>query len=213
MDILELKHRWFTLSESIMGDKTEEIFESLTAKYSETCRHYHTLSHIENCLFEFDKVKDQLSSPVTLELALWFHDVIYDPKKQNNEAMSAKFAKNVLTQATITTQEADSVLGLINATKHPHVARSESENYMMDIDLSILGAEPSSYDIYSSQIRLEYSHVPNLIYRWKRIKVLRSFQALDAIFRTTYFFNLYERSARDNMNREIQQLSNIGPIK
>ena len=78
---------------------------------------------------------------------------------------------------------------------------------MLDIDLSILGARDSVYDIYEKNIRFEYKRVPVFIYRKKRREILKQFLKNERVFTTNYFHTRYEAQARENLRRAIAQLS------
>jgi len=80
---VELWHRLGAVGEA------EFYYELLAGRYKEAGRAYHTLEHIEHCLNEFDEVRNLANDPNAVELALWYHDVIYDTKRQDNEELSA----------------------------------------------------------------------------------------------------------------------------
>jgi len=65
-------------------------YQRLTQAYAESQRHYHNQQHIAECLAEFDAARHLAQQPVALELALWFHDAVYDPKAGDNEEQSAR---------------------------------------------------------------------------------------------------------------------------
>jgi predicted metal-dependent HD superfamily phosphohydrolase len=77
---------------------------------------------------------------------------------------------------------------------------------VVDIDLSILGAPPETFDAYQEAIREEYSWVPGFLYRRKRKKILRSFLTRDRIFTTDFFFGRYEERARQNLEGAVKTL-------
>ena len=77
---------------------------------------------------------------------------------------------------------------------------------LVDIDLSILGANPDRFDEYEYQIRQEYAWVPDGLFRTKRKALLQGFLARTRIFNTTYFVERYEKQARLNLKRSLDQL-------
>jgi predicted metal-dependent HD superfamily phosphohydrolase len=95
------------------------------------------------------------------------------------------------------------------ATKHPFIPTNDEERYIIDIDLAVLGAPPTQYQQYSEQIRKEYSHVPALLYKRGRVKVLTSFINQTALFNTKYFGGRYEARVRDNIKMEIGHLRHL----
>ncbi len=61
----------------ILDQGALEIWNRIREKYSEPHRFYHTLTHIDSMLNHLDRIKPD---GVELALAVWFHDVIYDPR-------------------------------------------------------------------------------------------------------------------------------------
>ena len=66
-----------------------EWYERLRNAYTEPQRYYHTQQHIAECLREFDQARHFARQPAAAELALWFHDAVYDPSRGDNEEQSA----------------------------------------------------------------------------------------------------------------------------
>ena len=77
--------------------------------YSEPHRCYHNLAHIEDCLGEFDRAKQLATDPAAVELAIWFHDAVYDPRAADNEERSAELAKDWLSDLHASDALTDSV--------------------------------------------------------------------------------------------------------
>jgi len=94
-------------------------------------------------------------------LAIWFHDIVYDPRAKDNEERSADEAA-VFLQGT---EFVDSVRILILATEHNEESGSRDARLLCDIDLSILGSERELYQTYSKAIREEYAWVSDEEYR------------------------------------------------
>ncbi len=67
--------------------------ERLITAYSAPDRHYHNLDHISECLGELDAARHLAADPVAVELALWFHDAVYDSRATANEERSADLAR------------------------------------------------------------------------------------------------------------------------
>ena len=207
MDIKPLENRWIRLFD--LGKQNEfvkQAFNHLVDRYAEKHRYYHTLEHIDACLKHLDQHADIIPGLVNVEIAIWFHDVIYDPKRNDNEAMSAEYAKVFLQSVGLRFLEIEKIEQLILLTKHPAYPKLEDEKYLLDIDLSILGANKALYDSYEQGIRKEYAYVPNLLYKKGRKKVLNSFAKLERIFYTDYFYQKYESQARQNIARALLDL-------
>src|SRR6266571_2975962 len=70
----------------------EALNLDLVARYSEPHRHYHTVQHLNECLERLQELMPFVPHPAEIEIALWFHDAIYDTRKTDNEARSAHWA-------------------------------------------------------------------------------------------------------------------------
>ena len=175
--------------ERLLQPRDHDLFAQLSAAYAEPHRAYHTAQHIDECLHHLDASGEAAPE---IELALWFHDAIYDPKAHDNEARSAEWAAREVGELAGTVER------LILVTKH-HLPAAEDEKLLTDIDLSILGAPPERFAEYERQIRIEYAWVPEDIYERERAKVLQRFRERKHIYSTTYFRDLLEAQARRNL--------------
>jgi Uncharacterized protein conserved in bacteria len=177
------------------------LFAQLMAAYAEPQRHYHTLQHLGECLLAFDRAHALAAHTHEVELALWFHDAIYDIKAHDNEQRSADWARDALRDAGVAAEAAQRVHALVMATRHTAVPSGHDERLLVDIDLSILGAERTRFDEYEQQIRKEYAYVPGFLFRRKRREILKGFLDRPAIYSTPYFHDALEARARDNLLR------------
>jgi predicted metal-dependent HD superfamily phosphohydrolase len=177
--------------------------EDLVAAYTAPSRRYHNLTHIEDCLDALTRV-DGLSAAEReiLSEAIWWHDVVYDATRSDNEELSAQLAEQHVREDL--RQE---VGRLIRLTKTHDVQPDDRLGaILISIDLSILGAEPARYDAYAAAIRQEFIHVPEGDYRAGRARVLGQFAARPVIFPDTAFAARYDRQARENLARELASL-------
>ena len=188
----------------LRGGYSQTWFTDLHNRYSEPHRHYHNIQHIEECLAEFEQVSSRAEHPIALELAIWFHDAIYDPSRSDNEEQSAILALKCLEQSA--SGQKQLVSDLILATK-THVAKNIPDvPLLLDIDLSILGKPTARFAEYETGIRAEYSFVPLALYAEKRAAIIRNFLSRPRIFTTTAFFNRFEAQARRNLTNSIAAL-------
>jgi predicted metal-dependent HD superfamily phosphohydrolase len=186
--------------------KVSSWYEQLMSLYSQPHRHYHNREHIVECLKEFDAARQLAYQPRAVELAIWFHDVIYDPHASDNEEQSAELAKRCIADLRGAEDLGESVAQLILATKqHDHSLHTDAP-LLVDIDLSILGQPADRFWEYEEQIRKEYHWVPKFLFAPKRAKVLKRFLAREKIYNTQHFFRKYEAQARKNLTDSIQKL-------
>jgi predicted metal-dependent HD superfamily phosphohydrolase len=175
------------------------LFEAICARYAEPHRHYHTLQHLDECLEHFTVLRELAEKPAEIELALWFHDAVYDPTRPDNEQLSADWAAESAKSAGLNDGSAERIYKLIMATRHDGQPESKDAEILLDCDLAILGATPERFAEYGRQIRAEYAFVPELIYKSKRAEILQQFLGRPAIFNTEIFRNRYEQQARTNL--------------
>jgi len=199
--------RWLALWSRLGGrSPAATYFTTLVVLYTEPHRAYHTLEHIEDCLTLFDQVKAQAHRPDEVELALWLHDVIYDPQASDNEEKSAQWASECMKQTGISDPILDRVAGLILATRHRTAPDDPDAQLLVDIDLSILGRSPALFAAYEAQIQAEYQWMPETAYRQGRRQILEAFLKRDSIYQTPFFKARYEAPARANLERSIAAL-------
>ena len=171
------------------------LYEELISAYGEPHRRYHTLQHLEECFARFDEIAELAEHPADVELAIWFHDAIYDPRRNDNERRSADWAASCTGNS--------SVHSLVMATRHEAIPQTKDEKALVDVDLWILGAPQERFDEYEKQVREEYGWVPGLLYRRKRREILESFVARPTIYNTERFVERYEKQARANLARSL----------
>lgn len=197
-----LFRRWIDLCHRLGLDGTSE-WESIRDHYDHPQRAYHNLSHIADCLRQFDQCVELAQDPETLEMAIWFHDVIYDPHSTENELKSAEMAAVFLSSTSL----GPAVHELILATCHRNEPLEGDAALIADIDLSILGSAPSIYRRYAAAIRNEYSFVPDDQYAAGRTKILSGFLKRPQLFSGPSFREALESNARINLQTEIDLLA------
>jgi predicted metal-dependent HD superfamily phosphohydrolase len=177
--------------------------DEMIQAYSAPDRHYHNLKHIEDCLAALDGVAGLSERDrEVLTAAIWWHDIVYDPTRSDNEEESADLAEH-----NLAIDLRHDVGRLIRLTKTHNVQPGDRLGaIMISIDLKILGADPSTYAVYTGAIRREYAHVPDAAYRAGRRAVLERFAARPAIYPDAAFFARLEAQARVNIAREIETL-------
>jgi predicted metal-dependent HD superfamily phosphohydrolase len=184
----------------------QPVYQDLVSRYSEPQRHYHDLRHIGECLAEFDLARQSAKDPLAVELAIWFHDGIYDPHAADNEERSAELAKQSIIQEGGEAELSRAVAALVLATKAHDPTLHPDAPLLVDVDLSILGQPKKRFQEYEAQIRGEYEWVPVKTFAAKRAEILESFLARERIYTTEYFFSQYEQRARQNLQDSVRAL-------
>ncbi len=184
--------------------RLEELRASVLARYREPQRHYHTVQHLDECFERWPEIRAHAAHPAEVELALWFHDAIYDTHRADNEALSAVLARDSALSLGIAADSAQRVSDLILVTRHAAEPEGPDAEALIDVDLSILGAASARFDEYERQVRQEYAWVPEDTFRKRRAEVLGQFLARSWIYSTPLFRERYEPMARVNLRRSLQ---------
>lgn len=181
----------------------EGVFDDLVARYSEPHRRYHTLRHLDECFARLDELQPAMEHPAEIDLALWFHDAVYDTRSTRNESRSAALASETVLALGGPADAAGRIETMVMATRHTASPGSADARVLVDADLSILGATPARFDEYERQVREEYAWVPAFVYKRERRKILRPFLGRPAIFHTEPFRARFETQARANIARSL----------
>ena len=185
----------------------EELWLEIMNGYSTLGRYYHTIAHLDNLLIELLAVKSKISDWQTLIFSIAYHDIVYDPLKNNNEEESAQIAYKRLSGFSVPDIQKQTCFAQIMATKGHDQSKDTDINFFTDADLAILGSPKEKYREYSELIRKEYQAYPDIIYNTGRKKVLYHFLQMPHIYKTDFFRNKYESQARKNLNDELQALT------
>jgi len=201
------RQRWLVLWQRLgaRGD-ADAVYNDLVARYSEPHRAYHTLAHVGNCLEELEQIRQLATNPDAVELALWYHDAVYDTRAKDSEGRSAALAVEMVRSASLPDNLGQLVANLIMATKHSATPTDSDNQLIVDIDLSILGQSEDEFDEYERQIRKEYEWVSESAFVAGRSAILKSFLDRPRIYATQFFRDKYEAQARRNIAKSLARL-------
>ncbi|MEV6155660.1 metal-dependent phosphohydrolase [Nonomuraea sp. NPDC052129] len=179
----------------------------LVARWAEPHRRYHTLAHLAAVLAAVDRLADAAADPVAVRLAAWFHDAVYDGRPGWDEERSAQLAQARLPRCGVPADRVAEVARLVRLTAaHDTLAEDDRDGAVLcDADLAVLGGP--DYQPYTAQIRQEYAHVPDDLFRQGRAAVLRRLLAVPRLYRTDEAYALWEARARANMSAELVALA------
>lgn len=204
-----MNKRWLTLAGllEIELDDAERIWRGLATAHGADGRFYHNLNHIQHALDIANQLQDVAVDFTAVQLALWFHDVVYDPRRSDNEAQSAAYAERVLRPLGVPDAMLTTVSDLILATKSHEAPRPDPNIFViLDADLAILSAPPEQYDAYARAIRQEYSFIPEEQYVVGRTAVLQKFLARSPFYFTDWMRERGETAVYQNLSRELAEL-------
>jgi len=208
VNINDLRARFLrALSEAGARGSGAALFEELLARYGEAHRRYHTITHVDACTGWLDWYRGSARHPERVELALWFHDAVYDPQKSDNERQSAALARSRLSELGVPAVAVCEIEAHVLATES-HRSDAPDAKLMLDLDLAILGTPSSAaFTSFERQIREEYGHVPEAAFHRGRSAVLSEFLARPEIYRTPALREELETRARSNLTQRLVELT------
>jgi predicted metal-dependent HD superfamily phosphohydrolase len=209
MSSSSLKERWYHLFSGFTSStnrSVDEVWNQITKSYGAPERKYHNLEHLQEMFEEFDRIEEEISQPDAVALAIFFHDVYYDPTGNRNEEESAALAEEILSDFNFDQRLIKEVKSLILASKTGSFPINSDQQFMVDIDRSILGKSPDKYANYRNQIRQEYSLYPEKAFLIGRKHFIRSLLGNASIYLTAPFKERLEKQAIKNLTEELNTI-------
>jgi predicted metal-dependent HD superfamily phosphohydrolase len=198
---------WAELTDDSPTSRTE--WAALVAAWSEPHRRYHDLAHLAAVLGLVGELAGAATDPDAVRLAAWYHDVVYDPERSDNEQVSAERARAGL-RGLVSDERLGEVVRLVLLTAGHDPAPGDANGAVLcDADLAVLAAPPESYAAYASAIRLEYGHLSDEEFATGRIAVLEHLLALPSLYRTEPA-QPWTVTARANLTAELTLLRRRG---
>ncbi|EDM78039.1 hypothetical protein PPSIR1_23519 [Plesiocystis pacifica SIR-1] len=199
---------WRPLTTGAPGERA--ILDELAGRYAEAHRRYHGVGHIGALARAFAWVAEAgpgWLEPREVQLAILFHDAIYEPLRADNEARSAQLARARLSGWSGV--DVERVAAMIEATAAHGLADTEGDPdlaHFLDADTAILGAPPSVYDRYAEGVRQEFAAVPESLYVAGRRRFLSAQLERERLYHSASFGDRHEHAARANLRRELASL-------
>ncbi len=225
---IEIRRAWRHLA----GSEHDGAVDALLLRYSEPHRYYHTATHVMMVLrhvYDVSAIQGNQPSPELIAAAM-YHDAIYDPHADDNEAQSAVLATRAMTGIGWSARACRAVQTLIMATAghvgdpHPQAETGDADRdvdpgddviadtaILVDADLAILGADPLTYQAYVAGVRAEYFFVDDEHWQVGRSRVLRRFLDNQPLFATECMRTQLEHRALANIHAELAALQ-PGPV-
>jgi len=203
-----LRTRWeLTLQKAEATGASPHLIEEILEAYSGPGRYYHVRSHLRHIFETYDRFFSDPNN-VVLELSIWYHDFVYDPKDKDNEERSADIAVDrIERRLQVLPNRSSEAKELILFSRYQRPPTTRNEMILQDVDLAIFGEEKSVFDEYERGIRQEYSFVPETEYKKGRAAILRRFLRVPFYCTTEMQFSSYETLAQMNILKAIDTLS------
>ena len=190
----------------------ETCLTALRVRYAEPHRAYHTQAHVDAMLTGLQELGETIVHPAAVELAIWYHDAVYDPAAADNEARSADLLRAELDNlaAPVLLDHAEL---LVRATADhsltaafPRALEADAELFL-DLDMAVLGADLRAYAAYERGIAAEYVPVHGLLpFCTGRANFLRTMLERRRLFLSEHFHLRYDAAARRNLREALARL-------
>jgi predicted metal-dependent HD superfamily phosphohydrolase len=176
----------------------------LVPAYTEN-RHYHTLRHVEYMLHHVnDFIGIGRFNSNLLKWAIWFHDIIYDSKRTDNEKRSAKALADFSRVIGIDEESIKIMEWLIILTSHKGQPQTRLEDIICDLDLREFVSDRSHLN--AEEVRKEFGHVADKEFYEGRIDFINSMLAKEFIYHTDEYRDTLEDTARHNLRKELDTI-------
>jgi predicted metal-dependent HD superfamily phosphohydrolase len=183
-----------------LGARTDsdDTFTRIYAAWSSELRRYHDVEHLTDCLREVDRLPVSPTRHL-VELALWYHDAVYEAGATDCEHRSAGWLATDAARLGLPESLARITAALVEATAHgAGRIPSDEAAVVADIDLAILGRDPLRFMDFEYSVEEEFGAVPTIAFRRGRGRFLAGLLE-NPIYRTTSFRDRFETTARANI--------------
>lgn len=186
--------------------QVDEVWKRIVGHYEEDHRHYHTMQHIDEVVTFCLLMATEENNKTALLLAAIFHDIVYDTRRSDNEEASALVAAGYLAfllRADDALDTFHTVERLILGTRD-HQADPDDRDACVLYDADLLRLSSAEHLLWTTQVRLEYSWVPNDVFYRERGKILKTFLQREHIYALPSVRYAYEAAARRNIHKYIE---------
>ena len=195
---------WSAAAGDSPASRTE--WAAVVRAWGEPHRRYHDLAHLAAVLGIVGRLEGAAADPAAVRLAAWYHDVVYDPRRGDNEERSAERARAGL-RGLVPEERIEEAARLVRLTAG-HAADPDDANgaVLCDADLAVLASPPAAYAVYASAVRDEYRHLTDAEFTAGRIAVLEHLLGLPTLYRLPAVAGEWTPRARANLAAELSLL-------
>lgn len=195
---------WQRLAQELGLDEATsgKVETYLLTQYSAPQRHYHNLRHILSMLNSAEALREQFEDPVPAMLAIVFHDAVYDPARNDNEAQSAAVMRALL-KGAVKEETLEVAAFTILATKAHQATEHRDTDLVIDLDMAILAQPWAIYARYAAGVMAEYTPTyGEAVYRDARPRLFLDPTVEHGQIFLTELFKPLTAQAIHNMQRE-----------
>lgn len=214
-DMTGLRKMWDEMIErlGLNPARAGKHFDELVRSYSGADRKYHDLFHVQSVVEKCREMAEEAGWDEQwseLDAALWFHDVVYDAKRSDNEAESARVAAAAFKELGLPAERIERIARMIRATRHNGTAETEMERTACDIDLLSLATPEATFRRNTGLIREEYKHLNDEEFRRGRAAFLEKMLGKGRTFYSEAFEEEYGLAASRNLRSAVERLRGSG---
>lgn len=195
-----------------MFDAISHRLKGLRTRYAEPHRAYHTQAHIDAMLAGFRDLDRAIVHADAVELAIWYHDAIYDPAAADNEHRSAELLRAKLAGLVDHGMLAQAEALVRWTADHRIPSGLPPDQHLeaalfLDLDMAGLGTDRTTFDAYERGIAAEFVPVYGSVrFGAGRMQFLNAMLERPRLFHSTRFHQLYDAAARTNLRRALARL-------
>lgn len=180
---------------------------ALLAAWTQPHRRYHGVAHLRGVLAGVEELAEYADDPDAVRLAAWYHDAVYNGLPDDEER-SAQLAEQSLSRLGVAASTVDDVARLVRMTvTHDPAPGDHDAEVLSDADLAALAVPWEDYRNNTADIRAEYAHIPDEVFRKGRTQVLVSLLEGPGVFRTAVGRQRWEEAAQRNLRAELAALA------
>ena len=110
---MDLKKCYLDLVTEYHTEHTEAVNQAwarIERNYGEKFRYYHNFEHLDSMLMALQSICHEVVHPEDTQLAIFYHDLAYDPVSSDNEEQSAEAAQADLRQFDFPAERIDRIV-------------------------------------------------------------------------------------------------------
>ncbi len=206
--VQDLARAWHALlgrhsSSPLIGD----VGRALLRSWSDPRRRYHDINHLRDILGYVDMLADYADDADAVRLAAWYHDAVFEARPDDEER-SACQAEADLTRLGVAAEFVAEVVRLVRMTAaHNPTPGDRDAEVLSDADLASLALPVEQYRRNSADIRIEFAHVSDSVFRSGRAAIIAALLAAGSVYRTPAGQARWEAAARANLADELALLT------
>lgn len=207
---------WRELTAGLPADRADAArreFAAIAVCYDEGHRRYHNRAHLEELFALYEGCKHLMKDREAVIAAVFYHDLVYNPRSSVNEEESARRAVSFLPGLGFSPAFAERVGEMVLCTKTHDCPEDDGDaKLFIDMDMAILGSDPARYRAYARAVREEYSCFDDRTFYGARLnRFLIPTLSKPRLFLTDLFENRYGEQARKNMAEETAVIEKSWP--